>query len=259
MTERTSSIDRFSGRVADYVQFRPGYPEAVYDRLQAAWSLTGNETVADVGCGPGTSARLFLNHGHKVVGVEPLAAMRAAAKEIYTDNSHFSIVEGSAEATTLPASSVDFAIVAQALHWVDIPAARHEFLRILRPPKRVAVLWNTLRSDTPFLAEYEQLLQLFGTDYRDVHHKNLGADSFRMLFGEGWQECSFRHVHELDQPGLVGRVRSSSFMPNHEHPRYAEMMAALAKLYQRHCQNGLVQFVYDAELYFGQLTLTQPE
>ena len=67
----TDTIERFSNRVANYVKYRPGYPRAVIEHLTAKCGLTRDLVVADVGCGPGQSSRMFLENGNPVIGVEP--------------------------------------------------------------------------------------------------------------------------------------------------------------------------------------------
>ena len=69
--------------------------------------------------------------------------------------------------------SVDFATAAQAAHWFDLPKARKEFARILKPGGWAVLIWNERSTDsTPFLREYEALLLEYGTDYEKVRHEN---------------------------------------------------------------------------------------
>jgi SAM-dependent methyltransferase len=54
---------------------------------------------------------------------------------------------------------VDLVAAGQAFHWFDPKAARAEFLRVLKPGGRVALVWNLRRrTGTPFLETYERLL-----------------------------------------------------------------------------------------------------
>lgn len=73
---------RFSDRVADYVRYRPGYPDGVVEILEREAGLTPASVVADLGSGTGISARLFLARGCRVFGVEPNREMRRAAEEL---------------------------------------------------------------------------------------------------------------------------------------------------------------------------------
>ena len=74
------ATSRFSPTVDSYIKYRPGYPSAVRDLLVCAIGLHADHTVADVGSGTGLLSALFLEHGHRVLGVEPNDAMREACE-----------------------------------------------------------------------------------------------------------------------------------------------------------------------------------
>src|SRR5271169_73939 len=100
------STRRFSDRVGDYVKYRPGYPRAIVEDLAAAGILSKDSVVADIGSGTGIFARIFLENGNRVIGVEPNAEMRAAGDEFLRGFEKFSSVEGTAEKTGLAEGSV---------------------------------------------------------------------------------------------------------------------------------------------------------
>ena len=85
------------------------------------------------GRGTGLLARLFLDFGCEVFGVEPNPEMRGAGEHTLSGEPRFHSVNGRAEATTLPDGSVDFVTAGQAFHWFEPAAARVEFRRILKP------------------------------------------------------------------------------------------------------------------------------
>src|SRR5260370_252634 len=92
---------RFSGRVDDYIRYRPGYPSAVLDVLRAECSLRPGHVIADIGSGTGFLSELFLKNGNRVYGIEPNEAMRRAGEEYLASYDRFSSIDGSAQATTL--------------------------------------------------------------------------------------------------------------------------------------------------------------
>src|SRR5258708_26716470 len=168
-----SPTDRFSDRVENSVRYRPGYPPEVLDLLRAECGLRPSHPVADIASGRGAFTRLLLENGNSVFAVEPNAAMREmgiAQLESFGSDRPVSVA-GTAEETTLRSASVDFVTAAQAAHWFDLPRARAEFVRILRPDGCCILIWNERETaSTPFLRDYEQLLLTYGTDYKDIRH-----------------------------------------------------------------------------------------
>lgn len=248
----SDSTQRFSSRVQDYVRYRPGYPRALLDTLRVEAGLSADSIVADVGSGTGISTELLLRAGCRVFAVEPNDAMRAAAERRLGGEPRFHSVAGTAEATTLPEADVDLIAAGQAFHWFDPRAARAEFTRILRSDGSVALFWNVRNTEaTPFLREYEALLQEFGTDYRAVDHRNVGPERLRDFFAGGYRTFSFPNEQVLDFDGLRGRLTSSSYVPGPEHPRREPMLRELKRLFDAHQEDGVVRFVYLAELHLG--------
>jgi SAM-dependent methyltransferase len=252
-----SATTRFSGRVEDYIRYRPGYPAAVLQTLRDECGLTKRDVVADVGSGTGILSVLFLENGNEVFGVEPNREMREAGERLFSWYPHFHSVDGTAEATGLNGASVDLVSAGQAFHWFDRGKARAEFLRILRPRGRVVIVWNERLADTtPFLRAYEELLKKHGTDYAQVDHRRLGADIMEEFFGEG--RCAVRkfpHSQKFDFTGAMGRLLSSSFVPGRGEPGYDAMIADFRRIFDAHQREGSVEFEYLAVMYYGRLAV----
>jgi SAM-dependent methyltransferase len=246
---------RFSDRVADYVRYRPDYPAALPAWLHDELGVAPSWRVADVGAGTGISARLFLDAGHEVMAVEPNAAMRAAAEHWLGDHPRFQAVDGRADATGLPAGSVELVTVAQAFHWFDPDAARIEFRRILRPAGLAAIFWNSRRlAGTAFLEGYEALLQRYGTDYSSVAERYSDDAQMQRWFGAGFvAAASFPHRQQLDFAGLTGRLLSSSYAPATGHPQHEPMLRALRELFDACACDGTISFDYDTRILAGHL------
>src|SRR5882724_12052314 len=171
---------RFSNRVADYVRYRPGYPPAALDLLRTECGLRPGHVIADIGSGTGFLSELFLKNGNLVYGVEPNEAMRRAGEEYLASYDGFSSIEGSAEATTLDDAGVDFVTAGQSFHWFEPDSARREFVRILKPGGWMVIVWNDRRMDeAPFTRAYENLLERFGIDYKQVKDSYPEADRIR--------------------------------------------------------------------------------
>ena len=248
------SKERFSNRVADYIQFRPSYPPQVLQTLRDECGLQKGHVIADIGSGTGIWSEILLRNGNTVFGVEPNAAMRGAAEKLLIEYSMFHGVAAPAEETTLQAQSVDFVTAAQAFHWFDREKCRLEFRRILHPQGQVVLLWNERQTDTtPFLRDYEKLLQTFATDYAQVNHTNINNDVLREFYGSGFQSRTFPNVQTFDYAALAGRLLSSSYAPDASDARHAPMLRELENIFARHQSQGVVRFEYGCNLYFGQL------
>jgi SAM-dependent methyltransferase len=245
---------RFSDRVANYIAYRPTYPEALGDALRREVGLSAASTVADVGSGTGISSDLLLRLGCTVFAVEPNAAMRQAAETRFSGETRFHSVAARAEETTLATASVEAITAGQAFHWFNRDQTRQEFVRILRPAGLVALFWNTRRDDgTPFLRAYEALLREFGTDYAQVNHRRIDTPTLAAFYRGPWESRVFVQEQVLDLAGVRGRLLSSSYVPGPGQPRHAAMLAALERIVEAHQQDGRVRMVYDTELYFGPL------
>jgi SAM-dependent methyltransferase len=251
-TEVLRPTERFSDRVADYVRYRPGYPPELLECLQRNCGLRPQWVVADVGSGTGLLAKIFLENGNRVFGIEPNAAMRAAGEEFLRGLDQFTSQEGRAEATGLPARSVDLITAGQAFHWFDRRRARAEFERILKPGGWVALVWNERLTSTPFLADYEQLLHRYSPDYLKVDHRNVEETALDEFFHPGrLRQDTFFMRQQFDWEGVQGRWLSSSYVPAAGQPGHDEMRSELKTIFSRYQQDGLVDWEYKTRVYYG--------
>jgi SAM-dependent methyltransferase len=248
--------ERFSSRVDNYIRFRPQYPTAVLDVLRKECGLAATWLVADIGSGPGNLARLFLENGNRVFGVEPNREMREAGERLLSGYPRFTSVAGTAEATLLESASVDLVVAGQAFHWFDRDRSKLEFRRILRAAPWVVLVWNDRRvASTPFLAAYEQILQRYGTDYATVQHRTVVSAGVLTAFysASGFERATFPNTQLFDFEGLKGRLLSSSYAPEADQPGHAAMLDELSNTFETHQSNGTVAFEYDTTVFFGQI------
>jgi SAM-dependent methyltransferase len=249
-----SSTERFSTRVEDYIKYRPGYPAAVLELLRARCGLEATSTVADIGSGTGILTELLLETGARVFAVEPNKEMREAAERLLSDYGGFRSVNGTAEATTLPQASVDLITASQAFHWFDVPKARRELARILRPGGWVVLIWNERPPDAgAFLDEYDSLLRRHAADYDRVTRMRADEAKIREFFGRRPHSAVFANQQVFDFAGLKGRLMSSSYAPEPGHPEHEPMIAGLRALFERHNRAGEVVFPYRTLVYYDRL------
>jgi SAM-dependent methyltransferase len=248
----TDTVERFSNRVANYVKYRPQYPLEIIGHLSQYCGLTSDSVIADVGCGPGMSSKMFLENGNRVYGVEPNDAMRSAAEEYLAQFPRFTPVKGTSDDTTLPDASVDMIVAAQAFHWFDAEKTRPEFKRIGRPGCRTVLIWNIRQEETtPFLIEYEEFIRKYSIDYHVVRHNNITDQEIGEFLGPDFEVATFDNVQVFDFAGLLGRLTSSSYMPPEGHESFGPMAEALGTLFAKHEQNGRIEILYDTKVYYA--------
>lgn len=249
------ATERFSDRAAVYSRGRPTYPDALVAHLRAEGALPADGVVVDLGVGTGLSAEPFLRAGHRVLGVEPNAPMRAVAEERLGASGRYTSVAGSAEATTLPDRCAQLAIAGQAFHWFDPARAGAEARRVVVAGGWAALIWNDRPpAGTLFLEGYEALLRDYGIDYEKVTHRHVDEDAIGRFFAPAVPRVAFfDNPRSLDREELAALLGSASYMPAPGHPRHGAMMQALAQLFDAHAVDGRVAMHYRTRMHYGPL------
>lgn len=246
------STSRFTGRVANYIKYRPGYPSEILHLLEKEIGFDQFKDVADIGSGPGKLSRLFLDNDNLVYGVEPNDEMREAGEKLLKDYINFISIKGTAEFTTLADRSIDMIVSGQAFHWFDTEKAKTEFNRILKPGGYVVLLWNKRDSEiSRLMREYEKLICECCPEYNPG--LNLGEKEFNKFYGvKNFRLANFRNRQVFDFNGLKGRMLSSSYTPS-EGEQSKEIIGRLKNIFDRHNKDGKIKFEYNTQVYFGKI------
>ncbi|MCW3150710.1 class I SAM-dependent methyltransferase [Stutzerimonas stutzeri] len=121
------SIELFSARARDYAQFRPVYPEALFDWL--AQHCKATEAALDIGAGSGQACLPLQRHFRRVLACD------ASAQQLTAAAPWQSVERFVADAEQLPIrdARLDLIVVAQALHWFAAPSFFAQARRALKP------------------------------------------------------------------------------------------------------------------------------
>nr|WP_295776525.1 class I SAM-dependent methyltransferase [Rhodoferax sp.] len=242
----------FSYKVSDYVASRPDYPAALFDALRTECQLRPGAVVADIGAGTGLLTQGLLQHGYAVTAVEPNAAMRAAADAALESNPGYSSADGCAEHIPLPAASVDLITAAQAFHWFDIAAARGEFLRVLKPHGKVALIWNDRVLTDPLHVALDGIFADFGGAKRGAlvaHEERADVPKFFGSFTP--LELSWPHQHHLSEAALLSLVFSRSYMPTRDSTQGQQACQQVQEVFQRLATDGHIAVRYTTVAIIG--------
>jgi SAM-dependent methyltransferase len=204
-----SFTDRFSNLATAYAAARPSYPLESIDILIEGLGDPSALTVVDVGAGTGISSRLIAQRGPLCIALEPNAKMRDAA----APSDRVRWVDGTAEATTLAAASVDVVAAFQAWHWVDHPVGVGEARRILKPGGRMAAIYNERDESDAFTAGYGTIVRKYATDATE-DRRFAALSNFEAIDPARTRRFEFGNIHRLDRDGVHKRAESSSYLPH---------------------------------------------
>lgn len=133
----TDHTQRFDGRTDAYEAFRPSYPHALVTWIGArilTVRAPADAPILDVGAGAGAFTRQLATAlpDARLLGIEPAAAMRAAA-QTHSAHPNVAYVEGAAENMPVEQGAAKAVVAATAAHWFNRPQFYREAARALRP------------------------------------------------------------------------------------------------------------------------------
>jgi ubiquinone/menaquinone biosynthesis C-methylase UbiE len=103
--------------------------------------LRPEDTVLDIGCGPGTAVRRAARLGATATGVDPAPVMLQVARLLTRSPERVRYLAGAAETLPLPDSSVSVVwAIASVHHWADLDAGLREARRVLRKGGRLVAV-----------------------------------------------------------------------------------------------------------------------
>lgn len=192
-----------------YERGRPDFPAEAVAFVADRLALRPGTTLVELGPGTGKLTRLLGPTGARIVGIEPVAAMRA---KLVANVPGVEAVDAFAEDLPLQDGSADAAVAAQAFHWFDGDRALGELARVLRDDGGLALVWNVRDEDTTWVRAMSELIEPFRGDtpshramrWREAFER---TDAFTPLV-----RTSFAYNHHTTPDRVVDRVLSISFI-----------------------------------------------
>ena len=208
----------FDAWADEYEQYRPGYPDALFDLIASRLGLPADPTVVDLGAGTGKVARAAAVRGWQVTALDPGGPMLAILRERAADERvDIEIVQAPAEETGLTTGRFDAALAGEAYHWFDAPAALAEMARIVRPGGGIAFFWNVVDGERSALVTSErELVAQFGIDGSDVRKPGPRPETRDAVRAAGaFEEPEFhqlRHVVPMTGAAYLGLAFTKSHL-----------------------------------------------
>ncbi|CAM9597225.1 unnamed protein product [Choristocarpus tenellus] len=167
--------------------------------------------------------------GLKIVGVEPIEAMRREFKQALPE---VHIVEGTGEAIPLPHESALAVIAAQSFHWMSTPDVLKEIHRVLLPGGLLALIWNTRDVSVPWVRALDDIIDPFYGPSVPRQQSGRWRDAFVGMEGGGvgtrekrsstsslfgpLTERHFRHSQQPESEQLEAIRKAKELVETHE-------------------------------------------
>ncbi len=184
----------FGPTVNDYVAYRAGFPDQLYDRLAPYGIGQPGQSILDLGTGTGTIANALARRGCAVVGYDHSYPMLRAACYLGQDAGHpAQYIIGKAERLPFKPASFDVIVAGQCWHWFDGPAVAKSCRQLLVPGGRMVIAhfdWLPLPGNV--VEASEQMILAVSPSWRGSNGNGI-------------------HVHALPDIQLAGFVDIETF------------------------------------------------
>jgi SAM-dependent methyltransferase len=194
----------FEDLVDHYDAARPAYPTSLYDALP---DLSGS--VLELGAGTGIATRELEKRARSLVCTDLGPKMLG---RLHERSPAVPVLVSRAEALPFAADSFDVVCGAQMWHWVDVPVAAPEVVRVLRPGGALAVWWNEVAADgLPWWDAQQDRLEAGNPRYT----RRYRARDYRselMPYFSSVEEWTTSWERTLDWPTYERWLRSKSYV-----------------------------------------------
>ena len=205
-------MGRFASTVDYYARYREPYPPKFFEKVAEQLGLRGDESLLDVGCGPGLLAigfASFVGHG---TGLDPEAAMIAAAKAAAAEAGvALSLIHGRIE--EFPATQTyDVITIGRALHWMERGATLPVLERLV-PDSGHILICRASSAETPetaWVKRYEETRRSWAAEREERRHRIDPKEWFAGSCFRELGEASVTECRKVTVADLIGRALSKS-------------------------------------------------
>lgn len=242
--------NRFDGKGDIYAKARPKYANELFIYLKNTMQIGTDRVFADIGSGTGIFTEQLLNCGYTVYAVEPNADMRRKAEEKMSNCNRFHSIHGTAGNTTLEDSSIDCITAAQAFHWFDAAAFQTECRRILKPGGKILLVYNSRDIQAECTKALAELRQEYNPDFHGFSN-GINSGICCSFFNHKCTVLQWDNSLTYDRQGYIDRLLSSSYSLREDHPRYAEYLESIHRLFERFAVDGKITIPVNTVAYIG--------
>jgi len=226
-------IVKWGNTAYDYAEYRLGFPNSLYDMIDADIVKLSGLRVLDLGTGTGTVARELAARGAVVTGIDLDSGMIERANLI---NPSIDWKVSPAESIDFPDSTFDMIVAGQCWHWFDRSSVSTESWRLLKDGGKLVIMhYDWIPVNGNVVAATEELIKSHSPKWKG--HGGIGVYPWcRDLDAMGFDSIrSFTYDEPAEYSHIAwrGRIRASAGVGGTlDDDEIARFDAALAKLLQ---------------------------
>lgn len=206
---------RWARTADDFAAHRVGFPDALFDRLDAFGVGRAGQRLLDIGTGTGVLARAYARRGCQVTGIDASAELIAEARRLDANAGvDVDYVVGKAEDIELPDASFDVVTAGNAWHWLDGELMALEARRLLVTDGLLVITnfdWLARRGNVVEMTE--RLIEAHYPEWPFVARAGFYPRALFNVTDAGYADIesfTFDVVVTYDHAGWRGRVRASA-------------------------------------------------
>jgi SAM-dependent methyltransferase len=206
-------MGRFASTVEFYARYREPYPPQFFTKVAEQIALRGDETLLDVGCGPGLLAIGFAPFVGRCTGLDPeplmITAARAAAAEAGVA---VSLIEGRIEEFPIT-QTYNVVTIGRAQHWLERSATLAVLERILAPDSgRILICRSSSveTPETPWVKPYRKVRSAWASGPEERRYRTNPSEWFADTCFSEVGEISVPERRQVTIADLIGRALSRS-------------------------------------------------
>jgi SAM-dependent methyltransferase len=255
-------MGRFASTVEFYARYREPYPTAFFQKVAEQIALRDDETLLDIGCGPGMLAIGFAPFVGGCTGLDPEPGMIAAAKDAASEAGvALSLIHGRIEEFPVT-QAYDIITIGRALHWLERAPTLAVLERILAPDSgRILICRSSSveTPETPWVKPYRKVRSAWASGPAEKQDRMHPSDWFADSCFGALGETSVTERRQVTVAGLIGRALSrSNTSPEVVAGRQEQFEAQVAAELEPFVQDGvLVEQIVARASIFGRLAVKQ--
>ncbi len=204
-------MGRFASTVEFYARYREPYPPEFFKQSAQQIALHGDETLLNIGCGPGLLAIGFSPFVGRCTGLDPEAAMIAAARAAAAEAGvELSLIHCRIE--DFPTTQTyDVITIGRALHLMERSVALPVLERIVGDSGRILICGasGVETPETAWVKSYKEVCRAW-TSRPDERRGSDGTEWFGDSCFKGLGKTSVTICRQVTIAELIGRALSKS-------------------------------------------------